>query len=154
MNLLFKVRFRNVFTVLLGLMVVALMAFKNGNSSFSESDVEVTLKMENLKPQKSVVFVAVFQNSDTFLGKDRFKSMKIDNPGETSISKKIRLPQGTYGIAVFQDLNENGTLDKNFIGIPNEPYCFSNGAVGRFGPPSWDAAKIKIENNTVLKFNF
>lgn len=154
MNFLLKSRFRKFFTVLLGFMIIALMAFKNGKLYPPESDVEITLKMENLKPQKSVVFVAIFQNSDTFLGEKRFKSVKIDNPGETSVSKKILLPQGTYGIAVFQDLNENEKLDKNFIGIPNEPYCFSNGAAGHFGPPSWDEARVKIENDAVLKFNF
>ena len=33
--------------------------------------------------------------------------------------------QGEYAVAVFQDLNENETLDKNFLGIPKEPYGFS-----------------------------
>ncbi len=30
-----------------------------------------------------------------------------------------------YAIAIIQDLNENGKLDKNFLGIPKEPYGFS-----------------------------
>jgi uncharacterized protein (DUF2141 family) len=32
---------------------------------------------------------------------------------------------GDYAIAVVQDLNENEKLDKNVLGIPQEPYGFS-----------------------------
>jgi uncharacterized protein (DUF2141 family) len=32
---------------------------------------------------------------------------------------------GDYAIAIIQDLNENEKLDKNFLGIPKEPYGFS-----------------------------
>ncbi len=32
---------------------------------------------------------------------------------------------GEYAVAVIQDLNENEKLDKNFLGIPKEPYGFS-----------------------------
>ncbi len=154
MNYLLSSRFKKFLIPFFGCMIVALMAFKDGKLSLQESDVNVTLKMESLKPQKSVIFVAVFDNSDTFLDKNRFKSFKIESSGETSVSKVISLPQGTYAMAVFQDLNENEKLDKNFIGIPTEPYSFSNGAAGRFGPPSWEEARVIINKETVLKFKF
>ena len=32
---------------------------------------------------------------------------------------------GAYAIAIIQDINENQKLDKNFLGIPKEPYGFS-----------------------------
>ena len=54
------------------------------------------------------------------------------------------LPPGDYAIAAFQDVNENGVLDKNALGIPTEPYGFSNDARGWFGPPSWQAARFHL----------
>ena len=36
------------------------------------------------------------------------------------------LPFGTYALAIYQDVNSNGKIDKNLIGIPTEPYAFSN----------------------------
>jgi uncharacterized protein (DUF2141 family) len=50
---------------------------------------------------------------------------------------------GRYAIAIFHDLNGNGELDRNFIGLPSEPYGFSND-VGRRGPPSFEGARIDV----------
>jgi uncharacterized protein (DUF2141 family) len=54
---------------------------------------------------------------------------------------------GRYAIAVFHDTNSNGKLDRNFIGLPQEPYGFSND-VGRRGFPSFEGALIEVTNPT------
>ncbi len=51
---------------------------------------------------------------------------------------------GSYSIAVFHDTNGNGKLDRNFIGLPSEPYGFSND-VGRRGPPNFEAARVVVK---------
>ena len=56
---------------------------------------------------------------------------------------------GTYAVLAFQDLNGNGVLDRNLLGIPTEPFGFSNDARGRFGPPGFDAAAVKIPDRPV-----
>ena len=50
---------------------------------------------------------------------------------------------GAYAIAVFHDTNGNGKLDRSLIGLPSEPYGFSND-VGRRGAPDFEAAKIVV----------
>jgi uncharacterized protein (DUF2141 family) len=54
---------------------------------------------------------------------------------------------GSYAIAVFHDTNGNGKLDRSFIGLPSEPYGFSND-VGRRGPPNFEAARIVVKEPT------
>ncbi|MEY2932134.1 MAG: hypothetical protein RL033_2883 [Pseudomonadota bacterium] len=50
---------------------------------------------------------------------------------------------GIYALGAFLDVNDNGTLDRNLLGYPKEPYGVSNGARIRFFlPPSFDAAKV------------
>jgi uncharacterized protein (DUF2141 family) len=58
------------------------------------------------------------------------------------------LGAGSYAIAVGQDLNGDGKVNVNFLGIPTEPVAFSNGAsASMFGPPSFkDAAVILSES--------
>lgn len=51
---------------------------------------------------------------------------------------------GAYAIAVFHDLNGDGQLGRNFIGLPNEPYGFSND-VGRRGAPNFREALIEVK---------
>ena len=53
-------------------------------------------------------------------------------------------PAGTYAVKVFHDEDDNGTLDTNWMGIPKEPYGFSNDAMGTFGPPSFQQASFKV----------
>lgn len=56
------------------------------------------------------------------------------------------LTPGRYAIIVFQDENGNGKLDKNALGVPLEPYGFSNDAQGFLGPPSFDDAAMLLGN--------
>ena len=46
------------------------------------------------------------------------------------------LPPGRYAVMAYQDRNMNGRLD-TLLGLPREPYGFSNDARGLFGPPGW-----------------
>ena len=60
---------------------------------------------------------------------------------------EFRVPNvkpGSYAIAVFHDLNGNTKLDRNFIGLPSEPYGFSND-VGRRGIPSFEGALVPVK---------
>jgi len=46
-------------------------------------------------------------------------------------------------------------LDTNFIGIPKEPYAFSNNATGFMGPPSFKESKISLnaDKTIAIKLN-
>lgn len=52
------------------------------------------------------------------------------------------LPDGPIAVSVFQDLNSNGKLDMNPMGMPIEPFAFSRQAQGHFGPPSFEQAVL------------
>tara|TARA_Y100001970_G_C14059938_1_gene763635 strand:+ start:445 stop:891 length:447 start_codon:yes stop_codon:yes gene_type:complete len=75
--------------------------------------------------------------------------VKINNKKATAI---FDLPFGEYAIAGFQDLDGNGVLSGNFLGIPREPVGFSGNAKVRFGPPKWNDAVFQFKkiNQEVL----
>ncbi|MEM9529502.1 MAG: DUF2141 domain-containing protein [Pseudomonadota bacterium] len=52
------------------------------------------------------------------------------------------LPAGEFAIRVMQDLDGDGKLGTNLVGMPNEPWGISNDAAGQFGPPSWSDARF------------
>lgn len=68
--------------------------------------------------------------------------VKITNKKAIAI---IDVPFGEYAIAGFQDLDGNGVLSGNFLGIPKEPVGFSGGAKVRFGPPKWNDAVFQFK---------
>jgi uncharacterized protein (DUF2141 family) len=57
------------------------------------------------------------------------------------------LERAQYAVIVFHDENSNGRLDKNFWGVPTEPYGFSNGARGILGPPRFDDSAISLDGS-------
>jgi len=59
-------------------------------------------------------------------------------------------PEGELGIKAFHDINGNGTIDTNWMGIPNEPYGFGNSAPATFGPPSFEKAAVVFKGGKVL----
>ena len=87
--------------------------------------------------------IAVYNSADTFLKKPltgvRTQATK---EGKSVVVKD--LPAGEYALVVYHDVNQNGKMDKNMMGIPTEDYAFSNNAMGNMGPPNFDAAKFQV----------
>jgi uncharacterized protein (DUF2141 family) len=56
---------------------------------------------------------------------------------------------GLYAICAFQDENDNGNIDTNFLGIPTEDWCTSRNAHGFMGPPSFNSAKFQYQGRVM-----
>lgn len=65
------------------------------------------------------------------------------------------LAEGEYALRIMHDVNDNGELDSNFIGLPTEPWAFSNNATGNMGPPTWEDVKFTIDGDVeqVIQLN-
>ncbi|MFK8015628.1 MAG: MipA/OmpV family protein [Gammaproteobacteria bacterium] len=55
----------------------------------------------------------------------------------------VDVEPGTVAVMVYADLNDNGTLDQNFIGLPTEPIWLSND-YRPAGPPSFERAAVDV----------
>ena len=64
-------------------------------------------------------------------------------PGTVTVNVASVSP-GSYAIQAYHDENDNLTVDRNFLGIPNEAIGFSNNAPVRFGPPRFDDAEVIV----------
>lgn len=65
---------------------------------------------------------------------------------ETTVVLKDIAP-GTYGIKLFQDFNNNGKFDQNFIGLPLERYGFSRDAKPVLSTPGFDRTKFVVPDS-------
>ena len=64
------------------------------------------------------------------------------------------LPYGKYVVAGIHDLDNNGVLTGNFLGMPKEPFGFSNNKRGNLGPPKWKDVLIEFnEDNQKILIN-
>jgi uncharacterized protein (DUF2141 family) len=82
--------------------------------------------------------------------KKPFKPAKSVIVNKRAVCRFTGIASGTYAIAAYHDENANGKLDRNFIGIPSEPYGMTNDARPVvFAAPTFDAAKFVYQGGTV-----
>lgn len=106
------------------------------------------------KSQESVVLIAVYNKASDFPGDTFYKGFEAKTTGKSEFTYSITLPEGSYALAFFQDLNGNKKLDKNFIGYPTEPFAFSNNAPVNFGPPKWESALFHLNKPISMNISF
>ena len=112
---------------------------------------KVSIEVTGINPDKGgILKVGLYKENDfPVIGKEfAGKDIEVDNGKMTA--DFIDIPGGKYAVAVFQDVNYDGKLSANFLGIPTEPYGFSKNKFGTFGPPDFKEVSFEIkEDNTV-----
>ena len=101
------------------------------------------------------VHVAVYPSAEAF-AKERGAVASAVKPlanGETEVD--IELPAaGRYVFAAFQDLNGNGKLDRNFLGVPTEPYGFTERPSTKWRTPAFTEVATTVGGRgAALKLN-
>jgi uncharacterized protein (DUF2141 family)/tetratricopeptide (TPR) repeat protein len=109
---------------------------------------ELSVNIVGLKPSEGEVRVALFDSEKDFL-QNPFKAGIAVVDGTQCRWQLNGLASGWYAVAVYQDKNGNGKLDRNMLGIPLEPYGFSNNARGILGPPSFRDARFQIAGSSI-----
>lgn len=97
-----------------------------------QSSGTLVLTFTNIKEAKGQLMVAL---NDTKGEMVEGYVVPVTKTGTVTYTIKNIKP-GDYTLAVFHDINKDEILNTNMVGIPKEPYAFSNNARGTFGPPS------------------
>ncbi len=119
----------------------ALVFLLFAGSARAESVLEVTVT--GIHSAKGTVLVAVCDQA-TFLQQTcRYKGRAPAAVGSVTV-RITGVPPGTYAAQAYADENDNGKIDRNFLGIPTEGIGFSNDAPMRFGPPSFGTAAFSL----------
>jgi len=105
----------------------------------------IRASLVGLPSNKGRVGCIIFNSPDGW-PRDRTKAAQqvrapIQNQSGTCEFKG--LPPGTYAIASFQDEYETGQMKKNFLGMPQEAFGFSNDAKpSAVSPPPFSACSV------------
>ncbi|WP_457421026.1 DUF2141 domain-containing protein [Roseateles sp. P5_E7] len=113
----------------------------------SSQAADITLEVEGLDASRtagSVLLVGVYTASNQWLDKAiTGRSLPVDAAVNGKLTVVLKdLPDGPLALSLFHDANANGRLDMNPMGIPMEPYGFSNNAIGQYGPPKFEQAVL------------
>jgi uncharacterized protein (DUF2141 family) len=106
----------------------------------------LSLKIDQVNPIEGAIRILMFKGKDGFPNDPSkavyTKSVMVKN---SVINLEIKgLSYGEYAIAVLHDINLNEKADKSIIGIPTEPFGFSNYPRITFGVPDFEDVAFSI----------
>ena len=107
------------------------------------ADTTVTVEVRNVDRDEGTMVLTVFEGKKNWLKRGMMQE-KLPVDGSDTVTFTIELPPGEYAFHAYQDLDDNGKMKANFIGIPKEPTAVSNDAKGKFGPPKYKDAKVAV----------
>lgn len=111
--------------------------------------IPLTLIINNLASDTAPVVVGVYGTKNKFPDpKDQLKEYRFKPHGKQLTAKITDLKFETYALAIYQDVNCNGKIDKNLIGIPTEPYAFSNNYKPVVKAPGFNNCRFDYDSQT------
>ena len=115
---------------------------------WAKSKIQITIT--NIKSTDGKIYVGLYKKNQNFPDpKAKDIIAKIVKPKVGFVNLTIDdLEDSEYAIAIMHDLNDNGKLDKNFLGIPTEPYGFSKNFKPILFAPTFNDCKFNLNNET------
>jgi uncharacterized protein (DUF2141 family) len=112
--------------------------------------VALSIEVDGIKHSTGNLAARVY-NKDNWLSDAPIMTKVLPMPSNYKgepLQINIELEAGQYAFAVYHDVDGNGAMNKNFIGLPAEPVGLSNDHRPRFGPPRYKKAELSINADT------
>lgn len=137
------------------LLAALLTCFANGLAAqdtatpVAGADGSVEVTVEGIASTDGLIYASLYISADGFPNARELAMANRSVPASESSNGTLVLnfaaiPAGVFAISVMHDVNANGKLDTNFMGIPSEDYGFSQNPQSMFGPPPFDKAAVPL----------
>jgi outer membrane protein len=112
----------------------------------SAESAEIGVRVKGA-PADSTLVIQVYDTPNAF-GDFRDPVRELRSPARADAVYRVDgVPAGNVAVLVYVDENENGLIDKNFIGIPKEMLGISNDYRPK-GPPAFERAAVTVAEGT------
>lgn len=115
-------------------------------ASYSQAQ-ETQIKITDIRSAKGTIILNVFKDNDSYDKNQPYKQFTFDKKALVSgtLNVHFNLEPGIYGITLVDDENEDGKINKNFVGMPKEGFGFSNFFMTKMKKPSFDDFKVDLK---------
>ncbi len=135
------------------ILAIATLLF-NVHSSVAAYSGNLEVKFNSLKNSKGQICLTLFSGPKGFPTGGRSANLKTSRcvsvaRGASSVTF-TNLPYGNYAIAAIHDINNDGRLNQNVLGIPSEGFGFSNNPALRAGPASYAESQFFLSGTKTV----
>lgn len=117
----------------------------------------VTVNVSGLHSQKGDVVVCLWNQQDKDFpicsNTASFQHLLVAANAATVAVTFQNVPSGEYAISAFHDENQDGKINRDFIGRPREGIAFSNMNQGGRSRPSFDQAKFAVSGAKTISLS-
>jgi uncharacterized protein (DUF2141 family) len=110
------------------------------------------VNITNIQPLTGNIMVALFNSKETYFDIDQmYEGFEIPADSSRVECTFQDLPIGTYAITIYHDEDNNGEMNRSWIGMPKEGYAFSNNFTSLIKPASFKDAAFQLQKDTTLE---
>ena len=117
-------------------------------SPLTSQAADLHINVVGLRSAQGEIHFGLFNRPEAFPKGERLAGTRVKVTSGTVTAVFRDLQPGTYAVSLYHDENSNGRFDKNFLGLPQEGYGFSNDArPNLLGPPSFTKASFTVDEH-------
>jgi uncharacterized protein (DUF2141 family) len=135
-----------VFTIAASALAAALVLFASPPAWAQDGCVQV--EVQNVRPGQGQMMLAAFGSAETWRKKPLTQMRMPVGDGATMRFTVCGLAGSEVALTLFQDLDGDGRMGTNVVGIPTEPWGAS-GTPGTFGP-TWETGRVKLDGSVII----
>jgi len=129
------------------LLLAGLLALAPLAVAARSDDGSLTVSFDGVSKREGVVLLALFDSKAAYdANTGPVRTLELPASGGNFAVTLAGLAPGVYAVKSFHDRDMNGKMKFNALGMPLEPYGFSNNARAPFGPPSWRRAAFEVKS--------
>lgn len=119
-------------------------------NSENQKTGKIIIKVEKLKNDKGVVRSHIYNIPSTFPQETEkaLKKAAVKIKNKEAIILFENIPFGTYAVDIHHDENNDGNMNRSFLGYPKEGFGLSNNPKISLSVPNFDKCKFTL-NDTV-----
>jgi uncharacterized protein (DUF2141 family) len=127
-----------------GLFVAAALFGGAAAPAHAESGATLIIHVGHVSPRGGVLRLGLYDAAGYPKDVNPVKAADVPaRAGETVVTLED-VPPGLYAIEAFQDINGNGQMDYDWLGLPLEPFGFSRDIRPRFSKPDFAQVKFTV----------
>jgi uncharacterized protein (DUF2141 family) len=108
----------------------------------------VNLEVRNVRAAQGTLMIAAYADAASF-NKQAVVATQMKAGAETMSFPLCGFTGEIAAFTLYQDLNGNGKLDRNVLGIPSEPWGAS-GKPAAMSAPTWETTAVPLDGTTIV----
>ncbi|MDQ7917408.1 DUF2141 domain-containing protein [Mesonia sp. MT50] len=115
---------------------------------------ELFIEIHGIEKDVGFIEMGLYNKQEGFLEEgEALKTYRIPVKNKKASIKIPDLLKGNYAISLYHDENGDTKCNRNFIGVPKEPYGFSTNFKPKFSAPSFKDCEFSFQESLHLDIN-